>query len=431
MGELACLGAMATERDAGRIAVEVPGRTVGETEMNLLLVNPYPGQAGGVIADRITRGLKEQGVTVAQARIPFELLNQQPHIETFCEMLEWMIGRVKPDLVLSMQWSVRALFQKAGRTFPALPVYVYVLDANPVENWLTHPLDRVVAYSEEFASYRRKVHPTGPILTLWPPADPDPIVGVWSKYRSDVSFVGGVNTYSREYRNEVLERWDRVQHGVRGYVNEMIDLCVAGMVTCNFYDLFENYPPPFGDFAVNDEIEPGITPIEKKWNVWGLIRSAASAEYRLRILEAASVFDLKVWGGNFAELGASERLQSKCTLESVPRFYAGDVYVSAKINLNCQGFAFKHAPTMRFMDIPAASGFEICEKSTGLVEAFPSDVAMAYYRSPEDLVKRIRYWLSRDKERRDLITVGRRLVVTEHSYRQWVRKFMAYVEQTK
>ncbi|HPA48143.1 MAG TPA: hypothetical protein PK395_20435, partial [bacterium] len=168
--------------------------------MNVLLVNPYPGHAGGIVADRITRGLKEAGVTVAHARISFELLHQRPLIETFCEMLEWMIGRIKPDLVLSIQWSVRTLFQKAGRIFPALPVYVYVLDANPVENWLTHPLDRVIAYSEEFASYRCKVHPTGPILTLWPPADPDPIVGVWSKYQSDVSFVGGVNTYSSEHR---------------------------------------------------------------------------------------------------------------------------------------------------------------------------------------------------------------------------------------
>ncbi len=387
--------------------------------MNLLLVNPYPGMPGGIIADRITRGLKELGVSVAQHRVPFELLHDPKHIEIFCELLEWMIGTVKPDLVLSIQWGVRDLFKKSGRTFPDLPVHVYVLDANPTEDWLRHPLDRVIAYSEEFASYRRKIHPTGKLITLWPPVDPDAGIGMWSKYRSDVSFVGGVNTYSREYRNQVLDEWEKVQPGVRGYVNEMIDLSVTGMVTCNYYELFEHYPPPFKEFVL------------KKWQIWGLIRSAASGEYRLRILEAASQFDLKVWGGNFAELGASDRLRSKCTLESVPRVSAGDVYASAKMNLNCQGFAFKQAPTQRFLDIPAAGGFELCERSDGLAKAFPPDVAMAYYRSPEDMVKRIRYWLARDEERQELTTVSRRLVVTQRSYREWVRKFLEFVETSK
>ena len=93
----------------------------------------------------------------------------------------------------------------------------------------------------------------------------------------------------------------------------------------------------------------------------------------------------------------------------------------SKINIACSAFPQKGKYTsQRNYIILGAAGFLLELDREGLFEIFPSDI-LDTYKSPQELVKNVSYWLEHDKERRTL---------AERGY-NWVRENATFAHRIK
>lgn len=118
-------------------------------------------------------------------------------------------------------------------------------------------------------------------------------------------------------------------------------------------------------------------------------------------------FKLNLWGSGGRPKIYNEEHSKQATL--------------AKISLCCSGWPRNEKYTsVRNYKILGAGGFALELYRKGIHKIFPADV-LDCYKTAEELVGKIRYWLDHEKERKD---------ATERSY-EWVHKHATYTERIK
>lgn len=93
------------------------------------------------------------------------------------------------------------------------------------------------------------------------------------------------------------------------------------------------------------------------------------------------------------------------------------VHAASKISVNVHHHATNGGFNMKFYEIPAAGGFQICDWQEELNRS-AFGTRMASFRNTEELVERIRYYLSHDAERIRLATELRDLMMATETYEQ-------------
>jgi len=82
----------------------------------------------------------------------------------------------------------------------------------------------------------------------------------------------------------------------------------------------------------------------------------------------------------------------------------------AKIVLAFSRRAHHPGPLMRHFEIPACAAFMLAERTEECMELLKEDQEAVYFGSPEELVDKVRYYLSRDDERQRIAEAGHRKV---------------------
>ena len=230
------------------------------------------------------------------------------------------------------------------------------------------------------------------------------------KFQSDISFVGSLYTEKCPY-----DKVQKLPDYVEGYLNgimaaqEKIYGCyfIEELLTDEIISEFKRhlsdyYQSPFQNF-LTDKITISQLYIGNK----------IAAIERVHMLRALSeLFSVNLYtGSDTSSLPKIQNCGFAKTLTEMPV-----IFHESKINLNITSKAIRSGVPLRVFDILGCEGFIISNYQTELVELFEPGVEFEYYTSEEELVEKINFYLSHEKERKEIAHNGFEKVAKEFNY---------------
>lgn len=227
-------------------------------------------------------------------------------------------------------------------------------------------------------------------------------------YLNDVAFVGSL--YRDEYN--FYDQITNMPDYLKGYFDGLIQM---QMMVSGYDFLNEMVDGPkfsrmreIADFSLG----PGFFHKEKEIFLNMLRRKMTSIE-RVRYLEAVSGrFALSLYTGDKGNcVPGAKRYGYISYRDQMP-----EVFARSKINLNLSLRSILSGIPMRVLDIMGAGGFALTDERLEIPEYFTDGQDLAVYRSPEECLGIIEYYLVHEKERKEIAENGRHAVQTQFTY---------------
>lgn len=173
---------------------------------------------------------------------------------------------------------------------------------------------------------------------------------------------------------------------------------------------------PFGYEPTLHFPESPQTPEEmRRWEA-DVVFAGVSDSYRVPFLAALSKLPglgLRLYGGYWERTSTLRRFRYDFVFGREYRLAQG----RAKISLTIVRCANPGGHTMRTFEIPACGGFLLAERTPEHLELLEEDTQMACFSSPEELVEKVRYYLTHESQRRRIAQAGhRRVTQGKHTY---------------
>lgn len=230
-----------------------------------------------------------------------------------------------------------------------------------------------------------------------------------ARFSSDISFIGSL------YSEKCLYNQITLPEKMRGYVDGLIEaqLLVYGYnfieecVTPELIEAFCKVRPELINF-------PDSMKVDTKAVIAQHIISVKVAEQeRLRYLKALSEhFNVDLYTGSdtYSMPLIHNRGFAKTNTEMPIIFH------QSKINLNLTAKSIRSGLSLRIFDVLGCEGFLITNYQAELPEHFNIGEDLEAYTSLDDLVGKCEYYLSHDKERREIAHNGFEKVKKYHTY---------------
>lgn len=103
------------------------------------------------------------------------------------------------------------------------------------------------------------------------------------------------------------------------------------------------------------------------------------------------------------------------------------VFRNARINLNITLRSIRSGIPLRAFDIMGAGGFLLTNYQADFLEDFIPGEDFVYYESRQDLLAKIRYYLSQEKEAAEIARNGFARVAAHHTYRHRAAEILSYL----
>ena len=100
------------------------------------------------------------------------------------------------------------------------------------------------------------------------------------------------------------------------------------------------------------------------------------------------------------------------------------VYNQSKIDLNITLRSIERGIPLRAFDIMGAGGFLLSNYQADLLEMFVPGEEFVYYEDKEDLLRKVDYYLTHEREREAIAKNGHDKVAAAHTYRHRVREML-------
>lgn len=230
-----------------------------------------------------------------------------------------------------------------------------------------------------------------------------------ARFSSDISFIGSL------YSEKCLYNQITLPEKMRGYVDGLIEaqLLVYGYnfieecVTPELIEAFCKVRPELINF-------PDSMKVDTKAVIAQHIISVKVAEQeRLRYLKALSEhFNVDLYTGSdtYSMPLIHNRGFAKTNTEMPIIFH------QSKINLNLTAKSIRSGLSLRIFDVLGCEGFLITNYQAELPEHFNTGEDLETYTSLDDLMGKCEYYLSHDKERREIAHNGFEKVKKYHTY---------------
>lgn len=230
-----------------------------------------------------------------------------------------------------------------------------------------------------------------------------------ARFSSDISFIGSL------YSEKCLYNQITLPEKMRGYVDGLIEaqLLVYGYnfieecVTPELIEAFCKVRPELINF-------PDSMKVDTKAVIAQHIISVKVAEQeRLRYLKALSEhFNVDLYTGSdtYSMPLIHNRGFAKTNTEMPIIFH------QSKINLNLTAKSIRSGLSLRIFDVLGCEGFLITNYQAELPEHFNIGEDLEAYTSLDDLIGKCEYYLSHDKERREIAHNGFEKVKKYHTY---------------
>ena len=105
------------------------------------------------------------------------------------------------------------------------------------------------------------------------------------------------------------------------------------------------------------------------------------------------------------------------------------VFYSSKINLNLTLRSIETGLPLRIFDIMSVGGFVLTDYREDAAELFEEDKEIVMYRSPEEMLDKIDYYLVHEKERIEIGVNAYRRVKKEYSYEAQLQKILKKIQK--
>ena len=234
--------------------------------------------------------------------------------------------------------------------------------------------------------------------------------GITAKYRADVSFVGALYT---ESNNQLYSRLKDLPGYTRGYLDAIMQaqkqVYGASFVEELLFedilsDLRKTCPcPPFPD---------GVETEAYLYSNYFLLRYVTAMERTELIREISKKYPLQLYTNDTAYTCPG------CTNHGPVDYYkeAPYVFYHSKINLNITLRSIKSGIPLRAFDIMGSQGFLLTNYQEDLLDCFIPGEDFVYYADQEDLLSKVEYYLSHEKERLEISHNGYEKILQEHTY---------------
>jgi len=105
------------------------------------------------------------------------------------------------------------------------------------------------------------------------------------------------------------------------------------------------------------------------------------------------------------------------------------ILVRSRISLNHHiEVSEGYANNMRLYETTGVGTLLLTDRKQNLAEMFEPEAEVAVYRTPEECIERIRYYLGQEAERERVARAGQGRTLHEHTYRQRMAQLVELVE---
>jgi len=138
---------------------------------------------------------------------------------------------------------------------------------------------------------------------------------------------------------------------------------------------------------------------------------------RIELLESlCSRFDqMRIWGPGVEHLPAGSPIR-KCYVEQAWGREMYQILHASKVTLNHHGDVAPFANNMRLFEATGVGALLVTDWKVNLHEMFEPGKEVVAYRSPEECVELVKYYLEHDKEREAIARAGQERTLREHTY---------------
>lgn len=230
-----------------------------------------------------------------------------------------------------------------------------------------------------------------------------------ARLSADVSFVGSLY-------NETHNLYDSLQ-GISSYTKGYLDAIMKAQSHVYGYNFLEECltTPIITELqnAAHYQKNPdGVESLSFIFSDYYLCRKLTSME-RINILtDVASHFPLKIFtpNKNYVIPNASNMGVADYLTETPYIFH------DSKINLNITLRSIKSGIPLRCMEIMSCGGFLLTNFQSDFFKHFVAGEDFVYFESNDDMLQKIDYYLTHEKERTSIAESGYQKVIKNHSY---------------
>ncbi len=105
------------------------------------------------------------------------------------------------------------------------------------------------------------------------------------------------------------------------------------------------------------------------------------------------------------------------------------IYAGTKINLNIALKGIEGGTTQRIMDIMGAGGFVLTNYCEETAELFEEDKEIVMFRTLEELIQKVDYYLEHEEEREQIARVGHERAMNDYTYEKKIKKLLDWVTE--
>ena len=230
-----------------------------------------------------------------------------------------------------------------------------------------------------------------------------------ARLSADVSFVGslynenhnlydslqGISSYTKGYLDAIMQ----AQSHVYGY--NFLEECLTPAITAELQNAAHYQKNP-----------DGVESLSFIFSDYYLCRKFTSMERLTILTDVASHFPLKIFtpNNNYVIPNASNMGVADYLTETPYIFH------DSKINLNITLRSIKSGIPLRCMEIMSCGGFLLTNFQSDFFKHFVAGEDFVYFESNDDMLQKIDYYLTHEKERASIAESGYQKVIKNHSY---------------
>ena len=243
-----------------------------------------------------------------------------------------------------------------------------------------------------------------------------------AKYQCDVSFVGGL------YCNSL---YDRALH----YFPPELQNSFSNLVeSCAFRWDGENRMPPFITPQLLKDMKSCCPKIfEGTYNMPDeyyimhqfFNRKLTNVERTLLLELLAEQYDLRLYTG--PEEKVPEGIRSFPPVDYLSDAFK--VFYASKINLNITLRCIESGIPLRIFDIMSVGGFVLSNYQEEMTQLFEEDKEIVLFRTPEEMLEKVDYYLAHDRERIQIGINGYKKVKEYYSYGCQMQKLISVLTE--